>query len=119
MRLYLDQMFGEDLADWLRSAGHDVLRATEAGQRRADDAEVLRAAISQGRTLVTLDEHFGDWVVLPLTEHAGVIRLKIDPTTSANAMALLGPLLLGNRQEDFLNHLVIVSRRSARWIRTG
>ncbi len=119
MRLYLDQMFREDLAEWLRSAGHDVVRATEVGQRRADDEQVLQTAISQGRTLVTLDEHFGDWAVLPLARHAGVIRLKIDPTTTANAIVLLGPLVLKHRQEEFADHLVIVSKRGVRWIRTG
>jgi hypothetical protein len=24
--------------------------------------------------------HFGDWIVLPLSRHPGVIRLKVDPT---------------------------------------
>lgn len=99
--------------------GHDVVRATEIGQRRADDEQVLKFAIAQGRTLVTLNEHFGDWVVLPLTQHPGVIRLKIDQTTTANAMALLGQLLRTHHPEEFADHLVIVSTRGTRWIRTG
>ena len=42
--------------------------------------ELLNKAIAENRILVTLDENFGDWVVLPLSEHPGVIRLKINLT---------------------------------------
>ena len=51
-----------------------MLRASETGQSRADDQEILRIAIDQRRILITLDEHFGDWAVLPLSKHFGVIR---------------------------------------------
>jgi predicted nuclease of predicted toxin-antitoxin system len=92
-RLYLDQMLRHEVAQALRDEGHDVLRATEVGQARADDHQILQKAISENRVLVTLDEHFGDWVILPLSEHSGVIRLKINPTTSNNALNLLLPFL--------------------------
>ncbi len=36
-RLYLDQMIGLEIARALRDQGHDVLRASETGQARADD----------------------------------------------------------------------------------
>ena len=83
--LYLDQMLRLDVARALRNEGHDVMRASEVGQARADDNEILEKAIAENRILVTLDEHFGDWVILPLRKHSGVIRLKINPTTSKNA----------------------------------
>jgi predicted nuclease of predicted toxin-antitoxin system len=70
-RLYLDQMLRHEVAQALRDEGHDVLRATEVGQARADDHQILQKAISENRVLVTLDEHFGDWVILPLSEHSG------------------------------------------------
>lgn len=80
MRLYLDQMFRVELADILRDNGHDVVRASEVGQGRSDDAEILDFVVKQRRVLITLDEHFGNWVVLPLSRHPGVIpRLKIHP----------------------------------------
>lgn len=119
MKLYLDQMFRVDLAGLLRSRSHDVLRAFEAGQCTADDAEILRMAIQDGRTLVTLDEHFGDWAVLPLDRHPGVIRLRIHPTTTANAAKLLLPFLGAHDQEEFRNDLIILSRTAERWIKTA
>ena len=67
-RLYLDQMFGIQLALALQAAGFDVMRASAAGQSRANDAQILRKAIDEKRVLITLDGHFGDWVVLPFWE---------------------------------------------------
>lgn len=81
LRLYLDQMFRLDIAQILQREGYDVLRASETGLARADDYQILQKAISENRTLITLDEHFGDWVVLPLSRHPGVIRLKVHPAT--------------------------------------
>jgi len=89
LKLYLDQMLRLDVAQALRGEGHDVIRASEVGQARADDYEILQKAITENRILVTLDEHFGDWVVLPLSKHPGVIRLKVNPTTSRNAKYFL------------------------------
>jgi predicted nuclease of predicted toxin-antitoxin system len=80
-KLFLDQMFGLDVAQALRDQGYDVLRASETGDARADDQQILQKAISENRILITLDEHFGDWVILPLSQHPGVIRVKVDPTT--------------------------------------
>lgn len=118
MRLYLDQMLRVELAELLRANGHDAVRASELGQSRADDALILERAVRDGRTLVTLDEHFGDWVVLPLSEHLGVIRVKAHPPTTENVAKVLLPLLAGRVQTDFQNRLVIVSASRARWIRT-
>jgi predicted nuclease of predicted toxin-antitoxin system len=119
MRLYLDQMLHSDLAAILRRHGHDVVRASEIGQARADDSEILDKASRAARTVVTLDKDFGDWVVLPLTRHSGVIRVKIHPPLAANIAAALLPFLEAHRQEQFCNHLVILSSTSVRWIKTA
>ena len=71
LRIYLDQMFRSDVADALRNNGHDVIRASEAGHARSDDEQILQKAIADNRILITLDEHFGDWAVLPLSLHPG------------------------------------------------
>ena len=118
MRLYLDQMLRVELASLLRDAGHDAIRASERGQARADDALILERAVQEQRTLVTLDGHFGDWVVLPLSEHYGVIRVEAHPTSTANVARLLLPLLANHSQADFRNKLVIVSLSRVRWIQT-
>ncbi len=82
-------MFRVEVADALRALGHDVIRATEVGMARADDREILERASADTRILVTLDQHFGNWAVLPLSLHAGVIRLKVHPASVDNGVALL------------------------------
>ena len=119
MKLYLDQMFRLDLAAILRSQGHDVLCASEAGQETADDTEIIDRAIDEGRILVTMDEHFGHWAILPLNKHPGVLRLKAHPTTTSNIAKRLLPFLASHDQEQFCDHLVILSPRAERWIRTS
>ncbi len=119
MRLYLDQMFNIRVADALRAEGYDVLRASEIGQARADDKEILQKSIANNRILINLDDHFGDWVILPISRHTGVIRVKINPTTSEKIIGILLPFLRTHRQEEFKDHLVIVSEYKAKWIMTA
>ena len=118
-KLYLDQMLRVDVAQALREEGYDVLRAIEVQQDRYDDQQILARAITENRLLITLDEHFGDWVVLPLSQHPGVIRLKVHPTTSTNVLGLLVPFLRKYSQEQFKDHLVILSEKRVKWIFTG
>jgi predicted nuclease of predicted toxin-antitoxin system len=119
VRLYLDQMLRADLAGLLHSEGHDVVRASETGHARADDAQILEQAVREQRTLVTIDKHFGDWVVLPLSRHLGVIRVQAHPPFTENVAKLLLPLLVNRSQADFRNRLVIVSSKRVRWVRTA
>jgi len=118
MKLFLDQMFRMDLATALRQQGHEVLCAVEAGQETADDIQVLQRAIQDDRVLVTMDEHFGHWAILPLGKHPGVIRVKAHPTTTANIAKVLLPFLSLHDQQKLRDHLIILSPRSERWIRT-
>lgn len=104
MRLLLDQMLREEVAEQLRAAGHDVIRVSERGLGRADDAQILARAIQEERILVTIDSDFGDWVTLPLSEHLGVIRVRVHPTTSANVTKLLLPLIRERSPAEFRNH---------------
>jgi predicted nuclease of predicted toxin-antitoxin system len=117
-KLFLDQMFKVDVAQGLREQGYDVLRASETHQNRADDQQILQKVITENRILITLDEHFGDWVVLPLSQHPGVIRIKVHPTTSEKVINLLLPFLRMHTHEQFKDHLVILSEKRAKWIHT-
>ena len=95
------------------------MRASEVGQARADGHEILQKAITENRILITLDEHFGDWVILPLSKHPGVIRLKVNPTTSKNVVELLLLFLRLHSSGQFINHLVILSPKREKWIHTA
>jgi predicted nuclease of predicted toxin-antitoxin system len=117
--LLLDQMLDEEVAQALRELGHDVVRVSDVGLACADDEAVLERAVREARVLLTLDEHFGDWTVLPLSHHPGVVRIKANPATSRNVLALLLPFLENSGARDFRNQLVILRSRGAEWIRTA
>lgn len=119
MRLYLDQMFQAELADILRDNGHDVMRAGEADQSRADDAEIMTRIIEENRSLITLDEHFGDWAILQLDRHPGVIRLKIHPPLTGKLAERLLAFLRCHEQSEFANRLIIIGPQRERWITTA
>jgi predicted nuclease of predicted toxin-antitoxin system len=119
LKLYLDQMIPSEIARELQQEGYDVIRACETGHARADDWQILQEAISKNRILITLDEHFGDWVVLPLSRHPGVIRLKVTPTTTKNILNFLLPFLHLHTPEQFKDHMVILSVKRAKWILTS
>lgn len=112
-------MLREELAEQLRAAGHDVVRVAERGLARADDARILARAIHEERILVTIDGDFGDWVTLPLSEHLGVIRVRVHPTTSSKIAKLLLRLIGQRIPAEFRDHLVIVSESRTRWVRTS
>jgi len=92
LRLYLDQMIQVKVADTLRKNGFDVLRCIDTGQERSDDKKILEKAIEQNRTLVTLDSHFGDWVVLPFLNRIFAEKVR--------------------------NKLIILSSTKEKWIKT-
>ena len=118
-RLYLDQMFRVEVARALREVDYDVIRASEVGQARSDDKQILQKVISENRILITLDEHFGDWAILPLSRHPGVIRIKVHPATSERVINLLLPFLSLHTQDQFKDHLIILSEKRAKWILTA
>ena len=118
-KFLLDQMFDRVVLSRLREFGCDVLAVSEIGMSTADDSEIVHWAIEHGRTVITLDDHFGDWSILPLAAHSGVIRLKINPTTTESALDLLLPFLSKHSDSDFINHLVIVRQTGIRWIKTA
>ena len=118
-RLLLDQMIDVEVAEELRCHGYDVVRVSDVGMATADDSEILARAIDEARVLVTLDGHFGDWAVLPLETHPGVIRVRVSPTSSSAIVALLLPFLAEHAGRDYANQLVIVRSSGVRWVRTG
>jgi predicted nuclease of predicted toxin-antitoxin system len=119
IKLYLDQMLQAHVARILSDEGFDVLRASETGQSRADDEQIMEKAIDDNRILITLDEHFGDWAILPLSRHPGVIRLKVNPTTSENILRVLLPFLRRLLPDKIENRLVILSSSREKWISTA
>ena len=107
MRFLLDQDVYAVTARLLMDMGHDVLPIAKIGQSRASDSDLLRIAREQGRILVTRDRHFGGLVFV---RHlgAGVIYLRILPSTQNAVHQELESLLSSYTQADLMNAFVVV-----------
>ena len=86
MRIFVDEnMSSSRLAARLRSGGHDVLRAVDAGLGSVSDDRVLAWAVAEDRAVLTRDhENFAalhDLVMAVGGNHPGilVVRFDIDP----------------------------------------
>lgn len=119
MRLFLDQMIDRSVGSVLREKGHDVECTEQVDMARADDLEILEYCIRHDRILVTLDEHFGDWTVVKLSAHPGVVRLKVNSSNTRNIQETLITFLERYSARDFRNVLVIVKPNGIRWVHTA
>ncbi len=59
MRLLVDQNLAGQVAELLRKAGHDAVHVRERALQRAEDDEILRLAVDEGRILISEDTDFG------------------------------------------------------------
>ena len=80
MKFLVDRCAGRRLADWLRTAGHDVIAAAEQGPDPGD-AALLRQAVVEDRVLVTIDSDFSTLVYRFGASHRGIVRLPDVPAT--------------------------------------
>lgn len=74
MKILLDTCVWGGAKTVLTEAGHDVIWV---GDWPADpgDAEILKYAYREARTLVTLDKDFGELAVVRRQPHCGIVRL--------------------------------------------
>ncbi len=75
-RFKLDENIPANAASLLRGAGHDVATVLEEGLGGQPDGRVFEAALSERRTLVTLDLDFADARQYAHAPHAGVWALR-------------------------------------------
>jgi Domain of unknown function (DUF5615) len=103
IRFYLDEHIPHAIAQGLRRRGVDVLTVQEAGRAGLTDAAQLAFALSEGRTLVTMDS---DFLILASQSisHAGIAYVGRSRSIGAviSSLMLLGDLLT---PADMMNHV--------------
>ncbi len=107
MKFLTDQDVYAGTIAFLQQLGHDVITAAQLGLSRADDADLLRAAHSQGRIFVTRDRDFGNLVFV----HAlgtGVIYLRMLPSTQQVVHAEIERVFKQYSEAELLRAFVVV-----------
>ena len=92
--LYSNENFPLPSVMELRQRGHDVLTIQESGNanRQMSDEDVLAFAVSQNRTLLTLNRKHFVRLHNKSAEHAGIVVCTYDPDFSALAERIDGAL---------------------------
>ena len=122
LRILLDQNVPPSVCGFVQQHKPDwtVRHVNDVDLHGAADASIFEWAQTDGSIVVTFDEDFADARMYPAGSHAGVIRLRVWPTTIENTESALARLLDSVSDEDLTGSLVIVDdskirvRRSAR-----
>jgi len=108
MRVLADQDVYQMPIEWLRKEGHDVATARELGMERAADEALLRKAETLDRRFLTRDKDFGALIFLHGELSAGVILLRITPTTVDGVHRELGRLVQEYTEEQLRDLFCVV-----------
>lgn len=121
-RILFDQNIPPLVAEFVRKRkpSWEVRHVNNVGLQGATDGTIFRWAQDNGSIVITFDEDFADTRMYPAGSHAGVVRLRVWPTTIENTEAALARLFDSVAEDELQGSLVIVDqtkirvRRSAR-----
>jgi predicted nuclease of predicted toxin-antitoxin system len=111
LKFLLDVNVGTTVAAAIAGEGHDVVRVALLAPR-AEDRDILRWAVEQGRILVSCDSDFtdliyGDGAFPP----PGVIYIRYEPAEIEDLVPRILPLL---DAETLGGHIIVVGRDETR-----
>lgn len=109
MRIKLDENLPGELAEDLKSFGHDTDTVLEEGLRGAADPDVVKAAFADDRILFTLDKGIANLKQYPLKSHAGVVLFRSNQYGRGAVLAFVRSRLPQLLEFDLRQKLVVVS----------
>lgn len=120
LSILLDQNVPRVIAPWLqtRRPHWTVSHTSDVGLSGQPDDVVFAWAQQRQSLIMTFDEDFTDQRAFPLGSHAGIIRLRIWPTTIEETQRALDRLLAEVPDAELARALVIIDREAIR-IRRG
>ena len=121
LSVILDQNVAPVLTEYLTiQRPHWIVRhVTDIGLNGATDQAIFEWAQRHEAIVITFDEDFADTRMYPVGTHAGVIRLRIWPTTTEATEAALGRLLATTPDAALPGSLVVIDNQRIRIRRTA
>lgn len=116
MKFLLDQDVYAATARFLSGLGHEVVPVAQIGLAQADDEQLLKAAQDQGRILVTRDRDYGSLVFIK-TQGAGVLYLRLLPSTQNSVHNELERVLKTYSEEELMKAFVVIESDGHRFRR--
>jgi predicted nuclease of predicted toxin-antitoxin system len=109
MKFLLDQDVYALTERFLREIGYDVVTASELGLSRAQDSDLLKLAVEQGRIFVTRDRDYGN-LVFVYGVGKGVIYLRVLPSDMDDVHAELKRALETYSEDELAKSFVVVEK---------
>jgi predicted nuclease of predicted toxin-antitoxin system len=120
LTVLLDQNIPRAIAHWLNARRPEwtVYHTSDVALSGRPDEEIFSWAQQRQAMILIVDEDFADQRSFPIGSHAGIIRLRVWPTTIEEIQDALERLLGEVPDEELARALVIVDRETIR-IRRG
>jgi predicted nuclease of predicted toxin-antitoxin system len=114
VKFKLDENLPAEVADDLRSVGHDAETVHTEGLTGASDPVVAAAARAEQRVLLTMDKGLADVRAYPPGQHAGIVLLRLRTAGRTATREFLREHLADILRHDLSGRLVIVTERGIR-----
>jgi predicted nuclease of predicted toxin-antitoxin system len=116
LTVLLDQNVPRAIAQWLNTQRPQwtIYHTSDVELSGRADEEVFAWAQTRQAVIVTFDEDFADQRSFPIGSHAGIIRLRVWPTTVEETQQALARLLAEISDTELAHALVIVNREAIR-----
>ena len=114
MRFKLDENLPLDLAEVLRSAGHDAVTVVEQNLGGTSDSNLFDVCKFEGRALLTLDTDFADIRTYPPGTHHGIVVFRLARLDKRSVLGVVIRLLTAFGEEQIGANLWVVSENRIR-----
>jgi predicted nuclease of predicted toxin-antitoxin system len=110
VRFKLDENLPVSAAAKLADAGHDVDTVAEEHLTGAPDPDVVAAATTTGRVLISLDRGLGDIRTYPPGSHAGIIVLRLTDQSATTVAQAIGDLASVTDLDNLVGAVTVMQR---------
>lgn len=116
LTVLLDQNVPRAIAHWLRvrRTRWTIYHTSDVALSGQPDEEIFVWAQQRHAVIITFDEDFADQRTFPIGSHAGIIRLRVWPTSIEETQDALERLLADVPDTELAGALVIIDREAIR-----
>jgi predicted nuclease of predicted toxin-antitoxin system len=114
VKFLIDMPLSPDLAEWLRSAGHDAIHVSKRSMHLSSDSEILQVASHEGRVVITADLDFPRLLAQLGTPGPGLILLRGGNYSETESLARVQRVLRAIKETDLPRAVIVVDREKIR-----
>lgn len=114
MRFKIDENLPVELADLLRSSGHEADTVGDEQMSGVGDSALAALCQSERRSLITLDRGFADIRAYPPAEYDGIVVLRPERQDKSTVLRLCEQLVEALRAHPLPGHLWVLEAHRLR-----